>query len=201
MIFGRHIFIGLVTLFFMLTTASHGLTADCTNKAPVDCYTDGLSQVEAALGRVKELDAQIQKFRSEIDALARIAAPSGGVLAFALGVCPEGWSKYDPAIGRFVRGIDPTNGNRKIGSLEEDAFQTHTFGDGDNRFLRWSPNHTTKDPPNGYSSMQTTGIFGANPDFGATTDARIVADGSAAVPRVADETRPKNVGLLYCKRN
>jgi hypothetical protein len=182
----------------------------CTEAStPLQCYNAGLSQMGAAReqmqrteenlkAKITELEAQI----AGIDRVSRIAAPRGSVLAFALAACPDEWSKYEPAIGRFIRGIDP-DGNRRLGSLEDDAFQGHTFGDGD-KLLRYSQTHTTNDPTNGYSQMQSTGIFGpngANPAFGNTIDAPIVSNGKDGPPRVADETRPKNVGLLYCKKD
>jgi hypothetical protein len=137
--------------------------------------------------------------RELVDQLSRIAAPKGSVAAFNSDACPDGWSKYAPAVGRFIRGIDPDIGERGLGSLEEDAFQGHTFG-GDGKVLRWSTN-TSNDPPNGYSEMRSTGFYGENPAFGPRTNAEIVSDGKSGQPRLADETRPKNVGLLFCERN
>jgi hypothetical protein len=155
-----------------------------------------------------DLAAQIQGLSARI----QISAPSGAVLAFDLAGCPAGWSKYGLAVNRFIRGIDPSAGGRQQGSLEDDAFQGHTFGDpnpvvgvGYPKILRFNPGRTTPDPTNGFSYMQTTGIFGpngSNPPFGPTVDAAVVPDSLGhGSPRVADETRPKNVGLLYCKKD
>lgn len=136
--------------------------------------------------------------------VAGIAVPSGSVLAFDLQSCPKGWSKYGPAVGRFIRGLDPAAGGRQIGSLEDDALQGHSFGDGGTKLLRYHPGRTVHGPTDGYSNMQATGVFGpngSNPAFGNTNDAAIVTDGRNGSVRVADETRPKNVGLLFCKKD
>ena len=79
--------------------------------------------------------------------------------------------------------------------------QGHTFGDGGHRLFRWGLYKTTNAQPNGYSDMPSSGIYGTNPVFGATADAQIVSDGKNGTPRIADETRPKNIALLYCKKN
>jgi hypothetical protein len=183
----------------------------CTESStPVQCFTAGLAQIGTARAefqriqsdltvRIAALETRMAGDRSKLEELSRIAAPSGGVLAFDLPQCPEGWSKYELAVGRFIRGLDPNVGERRIGSTQEDAFQGFTFGEGEKR-LRFSRTMTTSDAPNGYSSMQSTGIYGANPAFGSTVDVAFITDGKNGDPRVADETRPKNVGLLYCKR-
>jgi hypothetical protein len=200
----------LATVFvygqFVRSGMAQGPAACTDNSTPLQCYTAGLSQIGAARAEMQkteaDFNAKIKQLQAQIDILQRIAAPPGSVLAFALGSCPEGWSKYEAAVGRFVRGIDPAAGSRQVGSVEEDAFQGHTFGDGGGRMLRWSAHHTNMDPPNGFSNMQSTGIFGVNNVFDEhLIDAIIVSDGKDGPPRVADETRPKNIGLLYCKRD
>lgn len=55
---------------------------------------------------------------------------SGEVVAFDLTACPDGWSEYTPARGRFIRGIDSSGTNdpagaRTVGNVQEDAFQGH----------------------------------------------------------------------------
>lgn len=113
------------------------------------------------------------------DALAR-AVPSGAVIAFDLKECPAGWSEYEKAHGRFIRGIDrgdpktDPQGERQPGSLQEDLLKSHT--------------HTHKAPRH-YNSG-AGGHARAKPDGSGTTS----ATGGA-------ETRPKNVALLYCRRN
>jgi len=49
--------------------------------------------------------------------------------------------------------------------------------------------------------MRSAGIYGTvtdNPVYGVTTDVQIASNGVHGVPRVAVETRPKNVAVLYC---
>jgi len=53
------------------------------------------------------------------------------VVAFASETCPPGWTEYQPAYGRFIRGIDkgPDNekndpdGQRSSGAIQDDAIQ------------------------------------------------------------------------------
>ena len=63
-----------------------------------------------------------------LDALA-LATPTGAVVAFDLDDCPVGWSIYEEAKGRFIRGLDPTGENdtpdRGRGSIQNDALQGH----------------------------------------------------------------------------
>jgi hypothetical protein len=52
-------------------------------------------------------------------------------MAFNLATCPNGWSEYTPAYGRFIRGIDKSgtaidpDGQRALGNIQTDAFQGH----------------------------------------------------------------------------
>lgn len=136
-----------------------------------------------------------------IEPAVRIGIPSKSVVAFSLEGCPEGWTAFAPAVGRFIRGIGQSAGDRKVGSLEEDAFQGHTFGDGSGKILKFSNAGTNTVASNtGFSDMPSTGIFGKNPAFGTTSDSKIVTTGQGE-PRIAEETRPKNVGLLFCMRD
>lgn len=59
------------------------------------------------------------------------STPAGAVMAFDLTSCPEGWSEYLPARGRFVRGIDGSggvdpDGVRVPGHQQGDANKSHT---------------------------------------------------------------------------
>jgi hypothetical protein len=161
---------------------------------PIDC-THLADCAQALVNLANRLIGENRQLAARVSALEAIKA---GVVAFELEKCPEGWAPYPAAFGRFVRGLDPGNPARTKGSLEDDAFQGHTFGDGNGRYLRYSTTHTTNDPPNGYSDMYSTGIFGMNPVFGPTNPAKVVTDAVNGVPRTANETRPKNVALLYC---
>jgi hypothetical protein len=107
---------------------------------------------------------------------------------------------YPAAYGRFIRGMDPSKLERTRGSLEDDAFQGHTFGDRDTHFFRYSTTIHDAGSPSGFSDMWATGLFGINPVFGKTNAAVIVNDGVNGDPRIDKETRPKNVALLYCMK-
>ncbi|MEF2175322.1 MAG: phage tail protein [Candidatus Absconditabacteria bacterium] len=124
------------------------------------------------------------------------SAPSGAVMAFNLTNCPTGRKPADgtngtPDLrGTFVRGIGGEfNGrdvSRILSSYQEDSFQGH-----------W------------HKSM-----YSINRNINSTYDTRLsnstensldldkvrspVTDGVNGEPRIGNETRPKNVALLYC---
>lgn len=125
--------------------------------------------------------------------------PSGAILAFDLASCPSGWSEYVQARGRFLRGIDNGAGNdpsgtRPAGSIQDDTLQniTGTIATG----IRYGSIAGTGvfDAPVAKNSLIFTGTPGAGfiPEF--TFDASRVA-------RTSTETRPKNVAVLYCRKN
>jgi hypothetical protein len=194
-----------------LNELTQGINCSKSPNASLILVVDTTAGAAPAIA-LTSINEELQKLRDDmasqiqgLSAQVQIAAPSGRVLAFDLASCPQGWSKFLPAIGRFIRGTDPTAaGNRQLESLQDDAFQEHTFGDGGAHILRFNPVRTNNDPPNGFHDMYSTGIFGPNglnPAFGVTTDAKIVPYGESGTPRIADETRPKNVALLYCKKD
>jgi len=129
-----------------------------------------------------------------------IAAPEGAVMAFYLTGCPQGWAPADgtngtPDLrGMFIRGRDDIGtgaagndpgGVRGLGNFQLDAFQGHrhqtlAYHDG-------GAGHTDSGTIFfGYSNIDST-----NP----------ITDGVNGVPRISNETRPKNVSLTYCMRH
>ncbi|TKW61292.1 MAG: hypothetical protein DI628_01285 [Blastochloris viridis] len=115
--------------------------------------------------------------------------PTGAISAFNLASCPSGWSEYTPARGRFLRGIDSTGTNdsiRAAGNTQEDAFQGHKH----NALM---------------SAYVGSGSYNA-PRFSVGTDTSNligdpITDGTNGTPRTANETRPKNVAVLYCQKD
>lgn len=117
----------------------------------------------------------------------KISIPKGAVIAFNASVCPEdkGWKDYKLAYGRFIRGIDNDNsgvdpeGKRHAGNQQEDSFETHQH------------------------QMTNMGrVVGGL--VGGPHTVRVVGVNSITTPLVSGkfgvETRPKNVSLLYCKK-
>lgn len=115
--------------------------------------------------------------------------PTGAVVAFALEQCPTPfWEEYQPAYGRFVRGVDRSNnpidpdGDRAVGSFQDHALQAHTH------------THTRIDLP-----CNDCGL----PNKSEDNDGRFMS-ASTSEPIGANvndqETRPSNVALLYCIR-
>lgn len=114
---------------------------------------------------------------------ANINVPKGAVVAFDLERCPDtGWDEYKLAHGRFIRGIDRSgnaidpDGERKAGSLQEDAFESHSHTTvqliGDNNID--GVDSTARNSGEHHNQSRHTGKTGTT------------------------ETRPKNVALLYC---
>ena len=116
------------------------------------------------------------------------STPSGAIMAFDLAACPTGWSEYTPARGRFLRGIDNGAGNdpsgtRVAGNTQDDLLKSH-----------------------GHVISNGTTTLGYN--IGSNAFQRIVNSGAAdgtntisAQPTGGAETRPKNVAVLFCRKN
>lgn len=103
-------------------------------------------------------------------------------MAFDLASCPSGWTEYTAARGRFLRGIDNGAGNdpdgtRAAGSTQEDDLKSHT--------------HTYFESYNANAQYASTNNESGNKG-GATSNS-----GSAG----GAETRPKNVAVLFCRKN
>lgn len=131
-----------------------------------------------------------------------MAAPEGAVMAFYLPDCPDGWARGNGSNGtpdlrgRFIRGMNESGAGadpdtwRVSGSIQTDAFQGHWHE-------TW---HNT--------SEGGTGVTGD--DFGFAPTIKVadvnsrsrsaITDGSHGDPRIAAETRPVNVALIYCMR-
>ena len=120
--------------------------------------------------------------------------PANAVMAFHQNTCPAGWNEYTPARGRFLRGMDngsgnDPGGNRIAGQLQDDAFQGH-----------WH---------NAYDVNGTAGVKGGsyvNVKFRfSRMETDVVRDpisnGRHGTPRTAAETRPKNVAVLFCRKD
>lgn len=140
---------------------------------------------------------------TELNRNFMISAPEGVVSAFYLSSCPEGWTAADgtngaPDLrGRFIRGlnnfgtgtvtIDP-DGGRSLGSEQLDAFQGH-----------W---HTLSS--NVTASGDTVPVVSTGFTLsGELADGQVrqpISDGTNGEPRVTSETRPRNIGLIYCMR-
>lgn len=107
--------------------------------------------------------------------------PKGAVVSFELMSCPKGWKPYERSFGRFIRGIDP-DGERVVASLQSDTFKRHSHK---------ANMEIGAEPISG--KAQASEAAGAHGRAGTmyTSSGLIQAVGGS-------ETRPKNVGLLYC---
>jgi hypothetical protein len=107
--------------------------------------------------------------------------PSGAVMSFNLASCPTGWSEYTLARGRFIRGIDSTGTNdpdgvRALGSTQDDELAAHSHTVGSNIASTAGSNRITTWGNTSNGTVNTTSTGG-------------------------DETRPKNVALLFCEKD
>lgn len=133
--------------------------------------------------------------QTSVDALAN--SFTGAVVPFHAETCPDGWTEYDLAYGRFVRGIDRSGEridpeeSRVVGSLQEDTLQQHQHYYATSYYGNASMHATNRKWLSGgdqnlQNRTNEDGIQGVSPEHGA---------------RVSSESRPKNVALLYCRRN
>ncbi|GAD00802.1 hypothetical protein [Agarivorans albus] len=111
--------------------------------------------------------------------------PSGAVISFNLARCPKGWKEFEPAYGRFVRGIDKTgridpDGVRLSGNIQNDMFSQHDHG-------------------GNYSFFQPAGAGGAD-HKNLMIQGGVGAQSFKLQSNGGIETRPKNVALLYCEK-
>lgn len=89
--------------------------------------------------------------------------------------------------GEFLRGLDDGRGvdaGRGIGSVQNDAFQGHTFGDGSITYK-----NALNSAAGSGSGVRLTGTGVAISPM---------SDGVNGSPRTATETRPRNVAMLAC---
>jgi hypothetical protein len=146
---------------------------------PWPAYTDN----GVPINLVNQLQKRTDESLNMLESLNRSLV--GAVVAFNLNHCPSTWEEYTPAYGRFIRGIDKSGskldptGLREAGTSQEDLLRKHAHditlsgASGNNAFV-------TRTPAWGYDNWHG----------GATTTSSKEIGG--------DETRPKNVALLYC---
>lgn len=119
--------------------------------------------------------------KAQIDLLL----PKGAVMAFALDACPDPyWEEYEPAYGRFIRGIDKQgstdpDGIRAPGNKQPDQFSSHTHS----QQFGMKKGHFNSE---GWEEVPHVNQSGKR--------------GVATYSSGDQETRPKNVALLYCVR-
>jgi hypothetical protein len=103
----------------LLATTSVAYSGDCDRPG-----TDTPKAVQCLEQKI----ANLQKMLDEKTA----SIPKGAVVPFHVLECPQGWSIYTQAQGRFIRGIDKTetkidpDGERAPGNIQIDTFAEHT---------------------------------------------------------------------------
>jgi hypothetical protein len=168
----------------------------CT-KDPDKSFTLGIQTTAGAAANAFTLTSvheEIQKLRddtaAQIQDLANKLDKHGLVVAFAASTCPAPWVAYQPAQGRFIRGLDPGATNdpdgalRAVGSVQADGIANHTHTMGVNGADSTTMVHG--------GATQRLSHFKTD-DFGAGPKKETDANTNGIT-----ETRPKNVALLYC---
>lgn len=169
---------------------SYTATLYLEDDSVASCTANKLSEIR----RIKSNGTYAGSTRAiEVAVAAAPEVPTGGVMAFALSSCPSGWNAADgsgstPDLrGMFIRGRndfgtgarsdgkqDPS-GARTIGDYQGDSFVNHS--------------HT--------GTYMAEG--GGNPL--AVAGAGTSYSGQSIPSAGGDETRPKNVALIYCVKN
>ncbi|HDR9061262.1 TPA: hypothetical protein QDB03_002881 [Burkholderia vietnamiensis] len=131
------------------------------------------------ISTLAEMSRRIEMYASQL---------STAVLPFDSDNCPAGWQEYVPARGRFIRGIDPDGAQdpdgktRKRGDVQEDDLKAHRHS------ITLHP--AWGDKPEG----------AVQPRWGHD-DGVIATEVPVNTSETGGkETRPKNVVLLYCKK-
>ncbi len=146
-------------------------------------------QIENKAAEKIQLKIQELNAASLTNLFEKAVLPKGAVIPFdrASG-CPDGWSDYAPAYGRFIRGIDKSGKNidpggaRIRGSIQDDEFAAHDHTIGVNG------TDTTAMAIGG--ATQRLAHFNLD-QYGSGNPKRTGVVGGV-------ENRPKNVALLYC---
>ena len=183
-----------------------------------------LDGVTVSTTEINYLDGVTSAIQSQIDGI--VTSPAGTVIQFAGSSAPDGYLKANgnavsrttyaalfAAIGttygtgdgsttfnlpdlrgEFVRGLDDGRGvdtGRALGSAQADAFQGH-----------W---HGIENSSNGQAGMNGGGGVGSgniridgSPSTPYPYATYTRTDGVNGTPRTDDETRPRNIALLYC---
>jgi hypothetical protein len=135
---------------------------------------------------LRRLNQTVETATTELDTATKNL--SGAVVSFNLSTCPTGWKDYQPAYGRFIRGIDKSgnkidvDSTRAPGTLQNEDLKKHTHaltlvGRSGNKAFIDRPPAWGYDDAVGKPSTATTNETGG------------------------EETRPKNVALLYCEKS
>ena len=162
-----------------------GLIAIRTASAPYQIFFPEQTTPTLPTARAEKLESELKDLKTTIASME--GAMKKSVISFARNKCPNGWSEYRQAYGRFIRGVDNSGANidpfgkRDFGKIQEDAFQTHQH------LMKIHTSETTGSRRHQNMEYQSNGgrVF-------ATTE---IVGG----PRHDQhETRPKNVSLLFC---
>jgi len=198
----------ITSLIEDITTAKgKALNAVTDAEKAVSSIESVKSKVTSIAVQVKETSSNIQALqvkmskaaKIDLNELGKIVEPAvlqslsltNSIVAFNLDSCPAGWVEYAPAQGRFLRGIDQTGSldikGRNPGHIQEDAFQGHRHSIS----AVLSTSHGPKDKaPHGFQS--------GGYSLPKTTTKDPITDRNYGDVRVAKETRPKNVAVLFC---
>ncbi|SOU43006.1 hypothetical protein [Pseudoalteromonas carrageenovora] len=166
---------------------------DCKRLAPEITESAGIGKIKYEAGYIS-VNTSGPSFAIAFPKVVSTyyVTPPNSVLAFNSTRCPAGWSPYEPAFGRFVRGIDYKNqkidpvGKRKPGDVRSDTLKSHS--------------HSYEYDQNRHKGGHNRGGRAGNERFSAfRTDSNETQTSNTEKTGVT-ETAPKSVALLYCER-
>lgn len=140
----------------------------------------------------------------KVDTLSNI--PTWAIMAFNLSSCPTwwvaaNWDAWTPDLRWvFIRwlnwSINWKDTSRLLWDYQTDSFQWHNRRISiNNRYSPWTKTRPVLD-----TTLNSDNNNNANITIFQTTNWDYFEDGSYWVPRVSNETRPKNIALLYCMK-
>jgi len=151
-------------------------------------YNDLINKINTLESSISTQNTTITSLQTTISSLNSI--PSGSVVPFNLSNCPTGWSEYTALYWRFIRGIDKSwtnidpNWQRTLWNIQIDAFQWHKHSW---IWENWWP--AWEFTPSAWFWIKYWDTWSP------------VSDWTNGTPRINNETRPKNIALLYCIKN
>lgn len=173
-----------------------------STNATIEDLTNNINKriTEAVNQKVEAIDLENKQ-----KSLLKYIWPKDAIVAFEASTCPEGWSEYERAYGRFLRGIDKSDnpidpsGLRSPGSVQESGtslpnnpWTIGSSGGHKHRVLtETDAGRSDGGVRNTMASFRVKGPSVMTDEAGLHTHS--IAGGDP-------ETRPANIAVLYCKK-
>ncbi|CAO4176017.1 hypothetical protein [Methylorubrum populi] len=169
------------------TREINGVKYKCTDESIFTIATSGPVK-SIKIPRICDetiMPSRADDLQSQLDKLKK------SIVGFEAETCPDGWEAYEPAYGRFLRGINPSgspvdpDGRRAAGSHQDDAIASHA--------------HSVGTSGADSFSMAPGGATQRLAHFKPPADAFSGGPAKETGATGSSETRPKNVAVLFCR--